>query len=156
MDAFDADVLIYAATPSHPLGERVAALFADDPPLADAAPTGVGSVLLLPELLSKPTRDESEREIAALSALLARLELRQLDLPTARLATALGATYRLNAADAVHLATAVQVGADRFVTNNTKDFKKSISEITVTYPSELPLPGPASRRYGRTQSNTKG
>ena len=27
MDAFDADVLIYAAVPGHPLGRRVAALF---------------------------------------------------------------------------------------------------------------------------------
>jgi hypothetical protein len=36
------------------------------------------------------------------------------------------------------LATAVKVGADRFLTNNTSDFPKSISEIDVTYPDELP------------------
>ena len=35
MDAFDADVLIYAAAPRHPLGRRVRLLFPDD-----AAPAG--------------------------------------------------------------------------------------------------------------------
>jgi hypothetical protein len=41
IDAFDADALIYAAAPGHPLGRRVAALFRSASP-------GVGSVLLLP------------------------------------------------------------------------------------------------------------
>ena len=45
MDAFDADVLIYAVVPDHPLGRRVRALFPVDP----GEVAGVGSVLLLPE-----------------------------------------------------------------------------------------------------------
>jgi hypothetical protein len=73
MDAFDADVLIYAATPTHPLGSRVAALF---PTAGDTEPAGIGSVLLLPELLTRPTRDDSDDELAALYGLLARLDLR--------------------------------------------------------------------------------
>ena len=36
MDAFDADVLIYAAVPGHPLGRRVAALFLSAAPAAMA------------------------------------------------------------------------------------------------------------------------
>ncbi len=40
--------------------------------------------------------------------------------------------------DAVHLATAVGAGADRFLTNNRSDFPKSIAEIDITYPDELP------------------
>ena len=59
---------------------------------------------------------------------------------TAALATALAATYRLRAADAVHLATAVIAGADRFVTINASDFPRSIVEIDVTYPLDLPDP----------------
>jgi len=39
----------------------------------------------------------------------------------------------------VHLATAVNVGADRFITNNRRDFPKSIAEIDVTYPADLRL-----------------
>jgi hypothetical protein len=31
VDAFDSDVLIYAAAPGHPLGDRVAALFPEYP-----------------------------------------------------------------------------------------------------------------------------
>lgn len=139
MDAFDADVLICAATPAHPLGSRVAALF---PVPGDAETAGIGSVLLLPELLTRPTRDESGDELAALYGLLSRLDLRPVDPVVAELAVVLGAAYRLRAADAVHLATAVNAGADRFITNNARDFKRDIDEIDITYPDALPAPPP--------------
>jgi predicted nucleic acid-binding protein len=138
MDAFDADVLIFAATPGHPLGSRVVALF---PSEADADGAGIGSVLLLPELLTRPTRDGSEHELAALYGLLGRLDLRPVDPVVAELAVVLGAAYRLRAADAVHLATAVNAGADRFITNNTKDFSRAVGEIDITYPEDLPVAG---------------
>ncbi len=140
MDAFDADVLIYAAAADHPLGQRVRALFSDESPAPTGVVTGVGSILLIPELLTKPMRDGADAETAALAALLTRLELRPVDDATARLAAALGASYGLRAADAVHLATAVAAGADRFITNNASDFPTTISEIDVTYPSELGEP----------------
>jgi len=37
---------------------------------------------------------------------------------------------------------AVAAGADRFVTNNQRDFPVSIAEIQITYPADLP-DGPA-------------
>lgn len=138
MDAYDADVLIYAAVADHPLGRRVRALFPADPVEGTDVVAGVGSVLLIPELLTKPLREGSSTELDELGALLARLDLRPLDAATAELATALGASYGLRAADAVHLATAVGAGADRFLTNNKGDFPKLIAEIEVTYPEELP------------------
>ena len=138
MDAFDADVLIYAAVPDHELGRRVRALFPVEPVRGSGVVAGMGSVLLLPELLSKPMREQRSDELAELGALLSRLDLRPTDEATAELATALGASYRLRAADAVHLATAVGAGADRFLTNNRTDFPKSIAEIDITYPQELP------------------
>ena len=49
MDAFDADVLIYAGAPEHSLGARVRAQF----PAGAGGVAGVGSVLLLPEVLAK-------------------------------------------------------------------------------------------------------
>jgi predicted nucleic acid-binding protein len=134
VDAFDADVLIYSAVAGHPLGRRVRALF-------DPAPdtiAGVGSVLLLPELLTKPLRQGAVKELAELTTLLGRLDLRPTDVATAELATALGARYGLRAADAVHLATAVGASADRFITNNRSDFTKQITEIDVVHPDELP------------------
>ena len=135
MDAFDADALIYAAVPGHPLGQRVAALFR---PARPATVAGTGSVLLLPEVLSKPLRDGSADEIRILAGLLARLDLRPVDRATAELATALASKYRLRAADATHLATAVGMGAGRFITNNHRDFPATITEVTVTYPTDLP------------------
>jgi predicted nucleic acid-binding protein len=135
MDAFDADVLIYAAVPGHPLGEQVAALFRSAAP---ATVAGLGSVLLLPEVLGRPLRDGAIDEVRILAALLARLDLCTVDRATAELAAALSSRYRLKAADATHLATAVGTGADRFITNNKRDFPPTITEIQVTYPADLP------------------
>ena len=50
------------------------------------------SVLLVPELLAKPLRDEAGDEVAELAGLLGRLELRPVDLAVAELAAVLGAT----------------------------------------------------------------
>lgn len=136
MDAFDADVLIYAAVPGHELGRRVRALF----PAAPDALAGIGSVLLIPEILTKPMREDARRDLDQLTALLSRLDLRPVDEALAELATALGASYGLHAADALHLATAVGAGADRFITNNSTDFPKRIAEIDITYPRDLPDP----------------
>ncbi|MGA2757097.1 MAG: PIN domain-containing protein [Solirubrobacteraceae bacterium] len=136
MDAFDADVLIYAAVPGHPLGRRVLALLAAGP----QAPAGTGSTLLLPEVLTRPLRDGAQEELLALTAMLSRLDLRPLDQAGAELAVALGAAHGLSATDAVHLATAVAAGADRFLTNNRRDFRQTIAEVAITYPDELDAP----------------
>jgi predicted nucleic acid-binding protein len=140
VDAFDADVLIYATVAGHPLGRRVRALFSTTAGLEDRHPTGVGSVLLVPELLAKPMRDGAADELEELAALLGRLDLLPTDMATAELAAALASVHRLRAVDAVHLATAVCASADRFITNNRSDFPQSIGEIDVTYPDELPDP----------------
>jgi predicted nucleic acid-binding protein len=137
MDAFDADVLIYAAVADHQLGMRVRALFPIEPVEGTGTVAGIGSLLLLPELLTKPLREGSINELNELGALLGRLDLRPVDEATAELATALGATYRLRAADAVHLATAVNAGADRFITNDAADFPKTITVVDVTSPVDL-------------------
>jgi predicted nucleic acid-binding protein len=135
VDAFDADCLIYAAASGHPLGARVAALLDPQPPRAGV---NVGSAVLIPELLSKPIREERADEIRQLTFVLSRLDLRPVDRSVASLAAVLGARYRLRAADAVHLATAVAFGADRFVTNNRRDFDRDqIVEIDITYPDML-------------------
>lgn len=137
MDGFDADVVIYAAVARNPTGRRVRELLGVDEVADDAEATAIGSVLLLPEVLTKPTREGNTRELAALLPILARLRLLPVDDATARLSVALGGVYGLKAADAVHLATAVNAGADRFITNNRKDFPNSITEIDITYPEGL-------------------
>jgi predicted nucleic acid-binding protein len=55
-------------------------------------------------------------------------------------AAALASRYKLRAADATHLATAVSLGADRFITSNSRDLTADIAGITVTYPADLPDP----------------
>jgi predicted nucleic acid-binding protein len=136
MDAFDADVIIYAAEPGHPLGLLIMRLFVDVTN-AGQARAGIGSVLLLPEVLSKPRRSGPPREVDRLVELLAMLDLIACDEAIADLAAQFGADFRLRAADAVHLATAVNAGADRFLTNNQRDFPKSIDAIEIVYPEDL-------------------
>jgi predicted nucleic acid-binding protein len=135
MDAFDADVLIHAVDTASPVGAPIRALLRR----SIDAPIGVGSVLLWPELMSKPLRLGAQSEADELLTVLGRIELLPLDDATARLAAALGAQHGLRAADAVHLATAVAAGADRFITNNRKDFGASITEIDVVHPEMLEL-----------------
>lgn len=134
MDAFDADVLIYAADLDHDLGRRVLDLFR-----SDIRPAGVGSMLLVTEVLV-PRADGRDDEVEEIGRLLERLDLREVDRRIAEAAAILRGKYRLKAADAVHLATALDAGADRFITNNAKDFPKTIAEIDVTYPTDLPDP----------------
>lgn len=135
MDAFDSDALIYAANPGHEFGARVLALFER----SELGPVGVGSVLLLPEVLSKPQRLGRTEEMTVLQQLLGRLDLHETDRSTATLAAAVGATYSLKAADAVHLATAIRAGATRFITNNRRDFGRPIEEIEIVFPDDLDL-----------------
>jgi predicted nucleic acid-binding protein len=132
VDAFDADVLIYAAAPTNELGASVREL-------VGRAPTqdAIGSVLLIPELLLKPTRFQLADEQASLELLLAQLVLHPVSYGCTQLAVRLGARYGLKTVDSVHLATAVLAGADRFVTNNRRDFTKEITEVDVTYPDEI-------------------
>ncbi len=135
MIAFDSDVLIYTVIPEHPHGDRVFHL------LERRDEEHVGSVLLLPEVLSKPMRlAPASAQTASLAQVLDGIALLPVDEVTATFAMALGAKYKLCAADAVHLATAVIAGADRFLTNNRRDFPTSITEIDITYPDELPAP----------------
>jgi len=131
--AFDADVLIYAAS-DHPLGRRVAQLFDGDSGEAGK----IGSVLLLPEVLIKPLRTAaSQQEAERLFGLLSRLRLIAFDQQTSALAVSLAVKYGLKSLDAAHLATAVVGGADRFLTNNSKDFTQGIAEIDIVYPEQV-------------------
>src|SRR5258708_3389330 len=100
-------VLIYAAVPDHPLGRRIAALFRVTAPAKSGRRDGIGSVLLLPEVMTKPLRDGDAAAVRTLGGLLTRLDLRPVDRAIAELAIVLGARYGLRAADATHLATAV-------------------------------------------------
>ncbi len=132
MDAFDADIVIYAAA-DDPRGAPLLEAISGAEPEAAA---GLGSVLLLPETLAPAPPDSTERpaEHRRLVTLLSRLRLLPVTEEVAAMSTGLRTAYRLKTADAVHLASAITGGADRFVTNNRRDFPGGIAEIDVAYP----------------------
>ena len=134
MDAFDADVLIYAAA-ALPEGRSVIDLATAA--IDAGSPLGIGSVLLATETLTKPSRRQDDDEARRIAALLGLLVLHPCDAATAMSAVDLGSRYGLRTVDAVHLATAVRAGADRFITNNRRDFSKDIEELAITYPEDL-------------------
>ena len=126
-EAFDSDVLIRAARPD-----------AEGEPERRALASSVdrmGSVVLLPETLSWALRRGAAEETRRLNELLASFDLKPVDDEIADASVTIGAKYGLRAADAIHLATAIVWGAERFVTNNTKDFGPHITEIDVVVPS---------------------
>lgn len=127
MDAFDADVLIYSARRDDTGASARRSLASSS--------ERIGSVVLMPEVLAKSIRTGSRPEYAILTSVLATFDLKVVDHEIAEAATTFGAKYRLKAADAIHLATAVVWGAERFHTNNRKDFGPHISEIDVVHPS---------------------
>lgn len=132
--AFDADVLIYSVFDGHPLGEPVIRLLE----LTDGRKRFLGSTLLVPELLIKPMRQDLPTEQQSVLNRLAHLELLPFDGKTAELSASLGAVYGLSAMDAAHLATAVNAGADSFITNNRKHFDRDrITELEIVYPDQL-------------------
>jgi hypothetical protein len=59
------------------------------------------------------------------------------DRATAELDSVLASKYRLRAADTTHLATAVNLGADRSIPDNQRDFPATITEVAITYPADL-------------------
>ena len=70
-------------------------------------------------------------EYRRLVAILGALDLKQVDHETAQLAGVMRGKYRLRTPGAIHLATAVLWGAERFHTDNSRDFGQQIDEIEI-------------------------
>jgi predicted nucleic acid-binding protein len=126
VDAFDSDVLIYAAK-RDPRGDIAARLVG----AASPADQVIGSVILVSEVFAAPVGRINEAERQRLINLIAALDLKDVDHEVADLAGTLRTKYRLKTPDALHLATAVLWGAERFHTNNSRDFGQPIDEIEI-------------------------
>ena len=126
MDAFDADVIIYSIA-NDARAARIRSLLFES--------TGrVGSNLLMFEVLMKPMRAGASHELSALSEHLAQIDLKPVDDDIIDVALGFSVKYSLRLADSIHLATAVLWGADRFHTNNRKDFGPHVTEVEVVHP----------------------
>jgi predicted nucleic acid-binding protein len=127
VDAFDSDVLIYLAK-KDARGNEVARL------IDESVRECIGSVVLLSEVFGLPADRVDAEDEQRLVEIMGALDLKDVDHETAVLAGVMRAKYRLRTPDAIHLSTAVFWGADRFHTNNRKDFGQHIDEIEIVYP----------------------
>lgn len=124
MDAFDSDIVIFASKEDQ-RGELLIHAIQSQP---DGI-VGIGSMVLLTETLVPDPTD------IRLVAILARLELIVVNEQIAAFAAELRRTYRLKTPHALHLASAIAAGADRFVTGNHRDFTDRIREIDIVHPA---------------------
>jgi predicted nucleic acid-binding protein len=131
VDAFDSDVVIFAAK-RDPRGEAVERLVRAEAASGDV----MGSVVLVSEVFATPVGVTDETELERLINIIATLNLKDVDYEVADLAGTLRTKYRLKTPDALHLATAVLWGAQRFHTNNRKDFGQPIDEIEIVFPQD--------------------
>ncbi|MFI5428005.1 type II toxin-antitoxin system VapC family toxin [Aeromicrobium sp. UC242_57] len=128
MDAFDTDVLIYAS-----VGDPRGQILVEAHESRSGDISGVGSTLILSEALALGPATPSALRV---HELIASLQLVPVDARIATIGAALRAKYHLKTPDALHLATAIAVGADRFVTGNRRDFDR-IGEIDIVHPDGL-------------------
>ncbi|MFT4299595.1 MAG: PIN domain-containing protein [Aeromicrobium sp.] len=127
MDAFDADVLIYASKEDRRGDLLVEALRSSMPQSSGA----IGSVLLVTET---QVPGVGEPYGPRLHRLLGRMRLLPVTREIAQVAATVRGCYRLKTPDAIHLATAIVAGADRFVTGNKRDFGPRIREMEIVIP----------------------
>lgn len=128
MDAFDTDILIYASA-----GDPRGQILVDAHRSSSGDVSGIGSALILTEALAL---GRATPAAPRLHELIGSLQLVPVDVRIATIGAALRAKYRLKTPDALHLATAIAVGADRFVTGNRRDFS-DIGEIDIVHPGTL-------------------
>jgi predicted nucleic acid-binding protein len=96
------------------------------------------SVILLPEVLMLPTRLGKTELVKAYKAIMfnsRQFQLTSVSLQTAVRATDLRAKYNLRTPDAIHMATALELGCELFLTNDNG--LKRVSEIQVLILDEV-------------------
>lgn len=136
--AVDSCVLINRFTADQPqFAAGTESLFHD---VARGAVQLFGSTLLLVEVLGGRFSDlpdsAKESQIVGLLSDPRRITLVQTTFQVGVVARALRSKYHLAVADAVHLASAIFVGADVFATTNTKDFPvgDSVNGVRIELP----------------------
>ena len=108
--------------------------------------TGVASTLVLTEVLAYARGKSVTPGVTSVAdaeaeekhgALLAVVQLVPVSESVARLAADLRGRYGLRTPDAVHLASALEAGAQAFVTSDAADFLRASGEIRVIVPDRL-------------------
>ena len=131
----DANCFIYLfEAPVSERGQLVQELF-----VAARTSAVVTSVLTMAEVLVKPLRDGSEQEASDLAEAvyaIPRLEVVNVDWRIAETAARIRGATNLKLPDAIHLATAIERGADSFLTNDAR-FKRAEAFLPILILDEM-------------------
>lgn len=125
----DTQILIYYFEDNKKYAEQVEAILLK---IRQGTYYGVFSIIGLIELLTGPKQQERFDLAADYQQTLTHfpnLEIKPLTLALVDIASDLRAKYRLSTPDAIHLATAIDFGADKFITND-RNLKK-VKEIDI-------------------------
>jgi len=105
-----------------------------------AAVEAFSSVILLPEVLMLPTRLGKTELVKAYREILfnsQHFQLLTVSLPIGERATELRAQYNLRTPDAIHVATALEMGCEAFLTNDNG--LKRVTQINVLILDEMEI-----------------
>lgn len=130
MIALDSNIFIRALDDSGPLGEKSRNLLVE---LKQATPKIFISVMVLEEFFVKVYKTGREADLNNILDFITMGGLAQLvdiNRQIALLAAKIRADYNIKAPDAVHLASAIEVGAKTFITTDKK-LPRKIGELTV-------------------------
>ena len=135
--AFDTAPIIYFLERHPSYFDRVKLILEK---VADGAIKGVGSTLLLAEVLVLPISNGKNDLAKIYEAKLTRspnFQVEPVSVSIARLAAELRSKHNLKTPDALHIATALDSGCDAFLTNDRA--LKRVSELTILVLDDLEL-----------------
>lgn len=134
--ALDSNIFIRALDDPSPLGKKALELLEY---IKETAPRVVISVILLEEFFVKVYKQKREKDLESILDFITMggmIQLIDINKDIALLAAKLRADFHIKAPDAIHLATAIEAGANTFITTDRKIPRKikSLKIITLTNP----------------------
>ena len=128
--ALDSNIFIRALDDPGPLGKKAVQLLED---IKQTTPRVLVSVMVLEEFFVKVYKQRREKDLDVILDFILMgglIQLVDINKKTALLAAKIRADYNIKAPDALHLASAIEAGADTFITTDKK-LPRKVGKLTV-------------------------
>ena len=128
--ALDSNIFIRALDDPGPLGKKAVQLLED---IKQTTPRVLVSVMVLEEFFVKVYKQRREKDLDVILDFILMgglIQLVDINKKTALLAAKIRADYNIKAPDALHLASAIEAGADTFITTDKK-LPRKVGKLTI-------------------------